>query len=214
MKWLDKLERRFGRIYIPHLMIVLLCCQAAAWVAMMVFRGVGAMLALTGTGLMQGQIWRLVTFLFIPPDTSILGFLLGTYLLYFMGTALEKEWGDFRFNLYVLVGALGCILAAVLTGFCSNYWLYVSLFLAFAMLYPDMQLLLFFIIPIKVKWLGWAAGVFWLVGFFSTGLAGKIQLVLSLAGFVVFFGPMFFGDVRAWIRREKWRRNNRSNWGR
>jgi hypothetical protein len=215
MKWLDKLERRFGRRYIPNLMMVLLCCQAAVWIVMMLLNGgIGAALTLTRAGLAHGQIWRVVTFLFVPPDSSILGFLLGTYLLYFIGTALEHEWGEFRFNLYILASVLGCLAAALVTGSCSNYWLYVSLFLAFAMLYPDMQLLLFFIIPIKVKWLGWMAGVIWLLAFLAGSWAGKAQLVLSMLGFFVFFGPSAVADIKAWIRREQWKRNNRNNWGR
>jgi len=213
MDWLSRLERRFGRWRIPNLMKGLLIGQAAAWaVVMFVYWDFASVLELTRAGLAHGQIWRLVTFLFVPLYGSVFAFLLGIYLYWIIGSSLEAVWGEFRFNVYILAGVLGCIAAALLTGSCSNYWIYLSLFLAYAVLYPEQQLLLFFILPIKMKWLGWAAGVYWLVDFARASAGGRIQMTLSLAGFVLFFGPMLYSRARAWARREQWRRKNRGDW--
>ena len=98
----------------------------------------------------HGEWWRLVTFLFIPPlETSPLFILFWLYLLYYYSQALEHEWGDFRFCLFYLVGALATIIASLFivhTGL-SNVWLNTTLILAFATLFPDFQLLILFIIP-------------------------------------------------------------------
>ena len=102
------------------------------------------------------QIWRIITFAFIPSyGGSILSAVLGIYFTWFIGTALEQEWGDFRYTVYLLSGMLGTVLACLLTGVTgSTYCLSLSLLLAFAMLYPEVQVLLFFVIPVRVKYFG------------------------------------------------------------
>lgn len=215
MSWVDKLERRFGRYGIRNLTAILVVCQAAVWAVTMFFNAYAYLLVtLSRAALARGQIWRLVTFLAVPMDFSVLGFLLSLYFLWFVGSALEQYWGDFRYTLYLLLGTAGCILAALLTGSCGNGYLYTSLFLAFAARFPDAQLVLFFVLPVKAKWMGIAAGVLLVLAFFAAGWAGKVQLLCSLLGFLVFFGADLFRDGRAWLRREQWRRQNRSNWRR
>ena len=83
-----------------------------------------------------------------------LSVVLGIYFTWFIGSALENEWGDFRFNLYILLGMVGAVAACLLTGYADTYCLSLSLLLAFAMLYPEVQVLLFFVIPIRVKYFG------------------------------------------------------------
>lgn len=215
MDWLSRLQRRFGRWCIPHLTEILMGGQALVWgILMFAYAGILPLLSLTRTGLAQGQLWRLVTFVFLPMDSSVLFFLLGLYFLWFVGGALQAAWGEFRYNLYFLTGMLGCILAALLTGSCPSIWLYQSLFLAFAALYPNHTLLLFFVLPIPAKWLGWLTALEMLVFFVRGGLAVKGQIALSLLGFFLFFGPKLLGEARAWVRRERWRRKNRGSWGR
>ena len=134
---------------------------------------------------------------------------LGIYFTWFVGTALEREWGDFRFNLYVLLGMAGAWLACLLTGSADTYCLSLSLLLAFAMLYPELQVLLFFVIPLKVKYFGIFAAALWVFSFLSAPLAGKLSYLLSMLNVWAFFGPMAYRSVRAWIRREQWKRKNR-----
>ena len=107
-------------------------------------------------------------------------------------------------------GHIGTVLACLLTGVtASTYCLSLSLLLAFAMLYPEVQLLLFFVIPIRVKYFGFFAAALWVFSFLSAPLAGKLSYLLSMLNVWAFFGPMAYRSVRAWIRREQWKRKNR-----
>ena len=211
MNWLTKLERRFGRYTIPNLISILVGGQIVVYaVELFVNRYITYYLSLTRSALFDGELWRLVTFLFVPSGSgSILNFALSAYFLWFIGSALEGAWGSFRFDLYVLAGAAGAVLACLLTGAGGNYYLILSLTLAFATLYPDMQVLLFFFIPIKVKYLGILVGAGWVLTFLTTSWLGRANQLLSMAGFFLFFGPMLWSDIRAWWRREQWRRRNR-----
>lgn len=216
MDWLSRLQRRFGRWYIPHLTEILMTGQGIAWAVMMfLYASFPSMLALTRDGLARGQVWRLVTFLFVPiGGTNVMFFLLGLYFLWIMGGALQSAWGQFRYNVYLFAGVLGCIAAALITGSADANWLFQTLFLAYAVLYPEHTMLLFFILPIPAKWLGWITGLEIFVFFVFGSVATKIQILLSMAGFFLFFGPQLFSGIRARIRREAWRRRNRSNWRR
>ena len=210
MNWLTKLERRFGRYTIPNLISILVGGQIVVYaVELFVNRYITYYLSLTRSALFDGELWRLVTFLFVPSGSgSILNFALSAYFLWFIGSALEGAWGSFRFDLYVLAGAAGAVLACLLTGAGGNYYLILSLTLAFAMLYPDMQVLLFFFIPIKIKWLGWAAAAMWLLEFITSRMTLRVSLLFGLAGFLVFFGPELFGwckeRVVSYKRRKDW----------
>ena len=161
--------------------------------------------------LLQGQVWRVLTFVFIPfSGGSILSVVLGIYFTWFIGTALEREWGDFRYTVYFLLGMAGTVLACLLTGVtASTYCLSLSLLLAFAMLYPEVQILLFFVIPIRVKYFGLLAAAMWVLSFATASLPGKLSLLLSMLNVWVFFAPMGYRSIRAWIRREQWKRKNR-----
>ena len=158
--WLNKLERKYGRFGIPNLTNILVAGQILVFaIELFIDRTVTAWVGLNRFFLLQGQIWRAITFVFIPfSGGSILSVVLGIYFTWFVGTALEKEWGDFRYTLYFLLGMVGTVLACLLTGVtASTYCLSLSLLLAFAMLYPEVQLLLFFVIPIRVKYFGFFA---------------------------------------------------------
>ena len=211
MNWLTKLERKYGRWCIPNLIAILVGGQIVVYaVELFVNRYITYFLTLTRPALFAGEVWRLVTFLFVPFSSGgILSFALGAYFTWFIGSALEAVWGDFRFNLYILSGMLGAVLACLATGWADTYCLSLSLLLAFALLYPEMQVLLFYIIPIKVKYFGIFAAAIWVLSFFGTSWAGRLNYLLSMAGFFLFFGPVLWSNIRAWYRREQWRRRNR-----
>ena len=211
MNWLTKLERKYGRWCIPNLIAILVGGQIVVYaVELFVNRYITYFLTLTRPALFAGEVWRLVTFLFVPFSSGgILSFALGAYFTWFIGSALEAVWGDFRFNLYILAGMLGAVLACLATGWADTYCLSLSLLLAFALLYPEMQVLLFYIIPVKVKYFGIFAAAIWVLSFFGTSWAGRLNYLLSMAGFFLFFGPVLWSNIRAWYRREQWRRRNR-----
>ena len=211
MNWLTKLERKYGRWCIPNLIAILVGGQIVVYaVELFVNRYITYFLTLTRPAIFAGEVWRLVTFLFVPFSSGgILSFALGAYFTWFIGSALEAVWGDFRFNLCILAGMLGAVLACLATGWADTYCLSLSLLLAFALLYPEMQVLLFYIIPIKVKYFGIFAAAIWVLSFFGTSWAGRLNYLLSMAGFFLFFGPVLWSNIRAWYRREQWRRRNR-----
>lgn len=210
--WLNRLERKYGRFGIPNLTNILVAGQILVFaVELFVNSTITLWLGLSRFLLLQGQVWRVLTFVFIPfSGGSILSVVLGIYFTWFIGTALEREWGDFRYTVYFLLGMAGTVLACLLTGVtASTYCLSLSLLLAFAMLYPEVQILLFFVIPIRVKYFGLLAAAMWVLSFATASLPGKLSLLLSMLNVWVFFAPMGYRSIRAWIRREQWKRKNR-----
>lgn len=218
MRWIDKLERRFGRLGIPNLMNIICAAQAVVWfLVMFVNANLYYILSLTRTGLMRGYIWEVVTFLFVPTLTySAFSLLLQLYFYWWVGNSLERVWGSFRFTLYILIGVLGAVVSCLLTGSAGSSGIFLSLFFAYAWMWPEQQILLFFFIPIRVKWLGLAAAVVWLFNFFSLGvtMAYRASLVFGLAGFLVFFGPELFAWCRDTITSYKRRRDWENRWKR
>ena len=211
MNWLTRLERKFGRCCIPNLTSILVGGQIVVYaVALFVNPYIVYALDLNRNALFAGELWRLLSFIFVPFSSgSILSFALEAYFIWFIGSGLEAAWGDFRFNLYILAGMAGAILACLVTGWGGTYCLSLSLLLAFALLYPDMQVLLFFVLPIRVKYFGIFAAAVWALGFLSVGWMTKLNYLLSMAGFILFFAPTLYSNIRAWYRREQWRRRNR-----
>ena len=211
MNWITKLERKYGRLCIPNLINILIGGQILVYaIELFVNQYISFYFDLDRSGLLAGQIWRVITFVLVPfSGGGPLSVILGIYFTWFIGSALEREWGDFRFNLYVLLGMVGAVLACLLTGYADTYCLSLSLLLAFAMLYPEMQVLLFFVIPIRVKYFGFFAAALWVLSFLGAPLPQKLSLLLSMANVWLFFGPMAYRSVRAWIRREQWKRRNR-----
>ena len=211
MNWITKLERKYGRLCIPNLINILIGGQILVdAIELFVNQEISFYLDLDRSGLLAGQIWRVITFVLVPfSGGGPLSVILGIYFTWFIGSALEREWGDFRFNLYVLLGMAGAVVACLLTGYADTYCLSLSLLLAFAMLYPEMQVLLFFVVPIKVKYFGWFSAALWVFGFLGMGPAGKLNYLLCMLGFAAFFGPQAWRSIRAWVRREQWKRKNR-----
>ena len=210
--WLNQLERKYGRFGIPNLTNILVGGQILVFaIELFINRTITAWVGLNRYFLLHGQIWRAITFVFVPfSGGSILSVVLGIYFTWFIGTALEREWGDFRYTVYLLSGMLGTVLACLITGVTADtYCLSLSLLLAFAMLYPEVQVLLFFVIPIRVKYFGIFAAILWVLSFLGAPLSQKLSLLLSMANVWLFFGPMVYRSIRAWIRREQWKRKNR-----
>ena len=153
--------------------------------------------------ILRGQVWRLVTFALCPPSYNLLA-LVAIYFYYWIGSTLEQNWGTPMFNLYVLFGAgltvIYGFLIYLITGIpvrVDAQYVYLSLFFAFAALYPDMQVLLFFFIPIKLKWLALVDAAFFLMGIVTTAFPLNLLPVVAIANFFLFCG----GDLLAKIPR-------------
>ncbi len=203
MKWLNKLERRYRRYAIKNLIFYIIAFNALIFVLdFVVPRGVSLeALVLYPEKVLQGEIWRLVTYIFIPPPTSPFWIIFILYFYYLVGTGLEQAWGAFRFNLYYLLGMAGTTAAAFITGAgYTGVYLNLSLFFAFAHLFPEFQVLLFFILPVKVKylaWLNWAL-LAWTVIFMEP--PHKIAVVAAVLNYFIFFGPDIYRNIR--LRRK------------
>lgn len=220
MKWLHKLEYKFGRYYIPRLMLYIVAGMAIVFIGDMLFPGLIGLLTFSRQAILAGQVWRVLTFIFVPGSSGLM-LLLYLYMYYFIGTTLESMWGGFRFNIYYLVGILGAIAAGFITGGTSNSFLNLSMILAFATLAPDTQFRLFFILPIKASWLaiGYAAllGIQLLQAFIyggvGVGLQQLVTLAFSLANYLLFFGGSLVETVknqfRMWNNRRNWNKRNR-----
>lgn len=196
MKLLNKLEYKYGKYAIKGLMKYICVLTVSAYLINLIMPGFMNYLYLTKGLLLQGQIWRLITFIIIPPNSSVIFILLAIYFYYFVGSSLEKEWGSFKFNAYYFIGVILNIFAVLITGGVANiYLLNLSLFFAFAYLYPNQEIRLYLLIPIKVKYLGMINGVFFLYTFITGDLAVKIIVLASIANFLLFFGKEIYHEI-------------------
>ena len=168
------------------------------------------------TMVLQGQVWRLLTWLIVPNQDNMLWMALSLYFYYFIGTALESRWGARRFLIFFVIVAIANIAAAFLShaitgyGYGVNTYLYFSLFLAFAALYPDMQFMLFFVLPIKAKWLAAVDLVYFLMAIVMGGVSLRMAAIASLVNILLFFGEDIWQTGRRmyfqWQRRRQFRR--------
>lgn len=208
---MDRLQRKFGRYAIRNLMLYIVAGMAAVYVldivaAPLMGFSLSNLLMFNRSAILRGQIWRLVTFIFIPPSSSMLFIFFALYFDYLVGTALQQQWGSFRFNLYYLCGMLGTILSGFLTGYATNSYLNMSLFFAFALLYPDFELILL-ILPVKVKYLALISAVGVVYSLIMDSWAGKPALLVSLINVALFFGRDAANTVKNAYRRYQWKKN-------
>lgn len=208
MSWLDKLERKFGRYAIPNLINYIIILYGAGYVLDKLnpefyYR----YLCLDASAILRGQIWRIFTFIIEPPSSGLLWVFIALAFYYFIGNQLEIAWGAFRFNLYYFSGmffhAVAAILVYLLTGIplpLGTGYLNMSMFLVFAALYPDMQFRLYFIIPVKAKWLAILDALFFVYPIvqaflpaYGGGMFGilykarALAAVVSILNFLIFF---------------------------
>ena len=202
---LNRLERKLYRYNIPPFMRYLVFAMAgvflldlfAAMSSAYAYRQISVIsyLTLNVGKVLHGEIWRLVTWLIVPPSgTGTLWALISVYFYYSIGTALENRWGVRRFFLYCVIGALaniiGAFVAYSIAGYAvwTNNYLYFSLFFAFAALYPDTQFLMFYVVPVKAKWLALIDAVYFLTAILWGGTTDRCAAIASLVNVALFFG--------------------------
>lgn len=200
MKFLNKLERKLGKFAIRNLMIYIIGCYILGLVLAYVNPTALSLLTLEPYMIFHhGQIWRLVSWIIVPSETNILFALIMMFFYFQLGSTLERHWGTFRFNVYIFGGLFLTVIGAIILYFAlgqpatsigwyfSTYYVNLSIFLAFALCFPDMKVLLMFIIPIKMKWL---AIVYVLLAAYSavmSNAAGRVAIMMSLLNFLIFF---------------------------
>lgn len=222
MKFIDKLERKFGRFGIPNLTIYMIICYVIGYALMIVNPGILNWLSLEPAYILRGQVWRLVTWVLYPPSTSgVLWFAIAVLFFYYpIGTSLERTIGTFKYTLYILSGVVFTILGAFILYFLlggnvlvgnvfSTYYISLSTFLAYAMCYPDMQVLLMFIIPVKMKWMAIFYVVIVAYEMIQYIMAGAWYLVIPIVASLLNFIIFYFGtkDFSRYNPKEIHRRN-------
>ncbi len=186
MKWFDKLERKFGRYAIRNLMYYIIGIYTLGFVINMFAPNVySTYLALDVPMILKGQVWRIFTYIIQPPSSSIIFMVFTMYFYYLIGTTLENIWGAFKFNMYYFSGVLLHVIAAFILFFIfgmnfnmTTHYINLALFMAFAVENGDVEVLLFFILPIKIKWLALLDGVIFAVTIIG-GYAYRLIYLLS-----------------------------------
>lgn len=222
MKLFNKLERKFGRFGIPHLTNYIIGCYILGYVIALMRSDFLSYLTLEPAWILRGQIWRLITWVLIPPESLSVFTIIMLLFYYSLGTTLERTWGTFRYTLYIFSGLIFTILGAFflyfimggnVTGignFFSTYYVSMSIFLAFAVSYPNMRVLLYFVIPIKMKWMAFVYAAMILYDIFNYVRMGlwpmAVPIVASLLNFVIFFFST--RDIGRYRPKEVRRRQN------
>lgn len=224
--FLSSLERKFGKYAIPRLPLIIIICYGVGYIMRMINPYIAYSISLNPYAILRGQIWRLVSWILIPPsETNVFFLLISLYFYYSLGTTLERMWGSFYFNVYIFSGMIFTIISSfivlaiigvldptalvddidALYGYnllfaqisnliFSTYYINMSIFLSFAAMFPDVQVYFMFLIPIKVKVLGFfyvALIVYEALATFSGNMLFTIiqliVIVASLLNFIIFF---------------------------
>lgn len=231
------LQKFLQKYAVSNLSLVIIMCYGFGYLLQYVNASFLNYLTLNPYAICHGQIWRLVTWVLVPPDTSNILFIVIAMMFYYsIGTSLERVWGTYTYNVYIWLGigitiigafvvmAVSYILAgtagisltgesaaayfAAISRYFSTYYVNMSIFLAYALTFPDAVVLLWFIIPVKVKWLGVLYGVLLAWDFVSTAMRGGwfvcVAMAASLANFLIFW--LRSGKMRRFSPRERKRR--------
>ena len=211
MNFLQKLERKFGRYAIRGLTKYIIMTYIIGYILVAInnISGTGFLtwLTLNPGAIMQGQVWRLVSWVLMPPSSFGVFTIIMLICYYQLGTILERVWGDFMYNFYIFFGLIMTVVGAFIMYYCSaqgmliialtggltfnTYYVSLSIFLGFAMTFPDQQMLLFFFIPIKIKWLALVDVAYLSYNIISAAMSGNwvtiVQIICSLAAVILFF---------------------------
>ena len=207
---IDKFCKKYPNFGIPHLMKYLTIANIVVWVVNMIVPKLINYMTFIPYMILHGQIWRLISFIFIPPTTGYLA-LISFYFYYIIGNTIEANWGTAKFSLYMLTGIILSILIGFILYFfginisLSAHYIYLSLFFSFAALFPNMQVLLFFIIPIKMKWLAIIDAAYFIVEIFSLPFPANLVPVIAILNFFIFCGEDLLYDLG--LKKSTWKRN-------
>lgn len=192
------LERKLAPYAIPHLSLMIALGQVAVLAMLITQPQLAGRLVLVPHLVMAGEWYRLGSFLILPPGSDILT-LFGIYLFYLMGETLEVQWGTARYNLYLLIAYVATLSVAWINPAFPTYSLYIggSVFLAFAWMYPDFELMIMFIIPVKIRYLALITWISFLWTLAFGQLNSKLAVLASVANFLLFFGVEIFWRMRS-----------------
>jgi hypothetical protein len=204
MTWLDRLERRIGFLAVPGLLRYIAFFTALVFVLEKINPGYLEVLALDPPAVLRGEVWRLITYIFIPqissmlplPDWANVAFYV--LFLWWMGNGLEASWGPFKLTVFYLLGMIGTTVAAFFFGAAfSNVMLTASLFFAFAHFYPDVVIYFAYILPMKIKWIAWFSAGLLLVNIIFGSTQFRAAAICAMGNYFIFFGPDLLREARS-----------------
>lgn len=204
MNFLQKIERKYGRYVVPGLTNYIIATYIIGYILYAINPGWLEYITLEPGLILQGQIWRLVSWVLIPPGSPNIFTIITLIFYYSVGMTLERTWGGFRYNVYIFGGLIFTVIGAfvayliakaglpagsipLIGGAFSTYYISMSIYLAFALTYPDMQVLLYLVIPVKMKWMGLVYVAFIVYDCINMSRVGRVAVIASLLNFMVFF---------------------------
>ena len=186
---------------IPNLMRYITAANVAIWVLGAINRSFLGVLTFDPALILHGQIWRLVSFIFYPPSMGLLAFL-AFWFYYWIGSTLEAQWGTGQFTIYYFSGVILTVLYGFIIYFITgrsvnlgSEYIYLSMFFSFAVLYPDMQVLFMYIIPIKIKYLAIVDAVFFAYSVIANSFPVNLLPLVALINFFIFCGGELFASL-------------------
>lgn len=214
---LDKLDRKFGRFAIRNLMMIVVGAMAIIYIMdylILNTKGVSilSMLTFNYEAILEGQVWRILTFIFLPPRSNIFFIIFSLYFYWLIGEGLESEWGAFKFNVFYFFGLFCTLIVGFFTGYATNTFINLSLFLAFAILFPDFEIRVFFLIPIKVVYIAIIDLISLITMLIILPWESKILIIISFANVILFFWRDFIDGTKERYRRYKYRKQADDYW--
>ena len=216
MNWIYRLERKLGRNFgVSNIMLYITATMLAFYVLwLIIMPGLYGLLFFSRELILSGEFWRIITFVLIPHNLgSPIFVLLTLFVAYRMGQNLEYVWGKARLTLYLIFGVLGAIIAGFITGGATNYYIFLSLILAFCYMNPNATFLLFFILPVRAKHIAMFSWLFYAWSFIRGDFSSRVALVFSLINFFLFFGPDVWRTMRQNYNIVRRRKQYQKNWG-
>jgi len=222
MRFLDRLERKYHKYAIHNLMKYVAIGMGIVFVFGLIDPNIIDLLGFSPTWIVKGQFWRIITFAFVPRVQNPIWIIFSLLIMYFFGRVLEENWGAFKFNLYYFIGSIGTILAGitieslskVLSGTwialpLTNYYLYMTLLLAVAQIMPDYEIRVYFVLPVKLKYIGWIYSGILIFEFLTGNIFLKIVILFSLLNYFIFFGPDLIRRIKQKNKKNTYKRQHK-----
>lgn len=198
MNYIERFCYKHPHFGVKNLMLYISIANVAFWILGAVNPVFMTYLSFDPAMILRGQVWRLVTFMLYPPSTGILAFIV-FYFYYWIGSTLEQYWGTPQFNIYFFSGVLLTIVYGFLMYFITGrsfrldaQYIYLSMFFSFAALFPNLEVLLFFLIPIKIKYMAYIDAAYFLLGVFTNSFPANLLPVVAVLNFLIFCGGDLF----------------------
>ncbi len=211
-KWLSFLAKHLSWLGVPNLATFFVALQALGFLLVQTDPGGFERMVLFPDKVLQGELWRLISFLAIPLAQSLIWMVFSLLFSYFILNSIEAEWGEFKTTFYVLVSLVFTVIFSFVFGYpitqVSDF--FSTLFLAAAALFPNYEIRIYFIFPVKMKVLGWLALGFLLVRILQGAWIDRLFLAAIYANYFLFFGPTLLYRIRDWKRRRDYRAKFRS----